>query len=161
MTKCRGELVSKESELQRLRRDVASKASQIIRLEESLQHMKSQLDSKTDMCMSHSFCSFTYFLQRRENLRYYHIHITGSLSLLTLFVFRLPSGGSGGGAPSLWGRQAELCPAGPDPGGAATGGASRDGWHSGATTGTQRCSAENPNHRRWAASLSGKTDWPT
>ncbi|XP_044076253.1 coiled-coil domain-containing protein 18 isoform X2 [Siniperca chuatsi] len=49
MTKCRGELVSKESELQRLRRDIAVKTSQISRMEENLQRMKSQLNSKSDM----------------------------------------------------------------------------------------------------------------
>lgn len=64
MTKCRGELVSKESELQRLRRDVAAKTSQISRMDESLQHMRSQLDSKSDMGTLHSFCYFTYC--RRE-----------------------------------------------------------------------------------------------
>ncbi|XP_031153874.1 coiled-coil domain-containing protein 18 isoform X2 [Sander lucioperca] len=49
MTKCRGELVSKDSELQRLRRDVNTKISQFSRMEESLQHMASQLSSKSDM----------------------------------------------------------------------------------------------------------------
>ncbi|XP_062284878.1 coiled-coil domain-containing protein 18 isoform X1 [Scomber scombrus] len=49
MTKCRGELVSKESELQRLRWDVTAKTSQISRMEESLQQTKSLLDSKSEM----------------------------------------------------------------------------------------------------------------
>ncbi|XP_053185559.1 coiled-coil domain-containing protein 18 [Scomber japonicus] len=49
MTKCRGELVSKESELQRLRRDVTAKTSKISRVEESLQQTKSLLDSKSEM----------------------------------------------------------------------------------------------------------------
>lgn len=51
MTKCRGELVFKELELQRLKRDVASKASQISRMEESLHCMKNKLDSKTELGM--------------------------------------------------------------------------------------------------------------
>lgn len=55
MTKCRGELVSKESELQRLRRDVTVKTSQISRMEENLRHTISQLDSKSDMGMLHRF----------------------------------------------------------------------------------------------------------
>lgn len=86
------------------------------------------------------------------------------LALLTfsfLFLPAHPSGGSGGGTPSLWGRQAQLCPAGPDPAGAASGGAGRVGWHFGATARTQRCSTKNPNHRRWAADLSWETDCPT
>ncbi|KAM7379087.1 hypothetical protein PAMP_004661 [Pampus punctatissimus] len=49
MTKCRGELVSKESELQCLRRDVVTKTSKINRMEESLQQTKSLLDNKSDM----------------------------------------------------------------------------------------------------------------
>lgn len=49
MTKCRGELVFKELELQRLKRDVAIKASQISCMEESLHCMKNKLDSKTDL----------------------------------------------------------------------------------------------------------------
>lgn len=60
MTKCQGELVSKDSDLQRLRRDVVVKASQISRMEESLQHTRSQLHSKSDMSMFLPFCYFTY-----------------------------------------------------------------------------------------------------
>ncbi|XP_075877084.1 coiled-coil domain-containing protein 18 isoform X2 [Nelusetta ayraudi] len=48
MTKCRGELVTKELELKRLRRDVNIKASQISRMEESFHCMKEELDSKTE-----------------------------------------------------------------------------------------------------------------
>lgn len=55
MKKCQGELLSKESELQRLRRDVMVKTSQISSMEESLQHTMSQLDSKSDMGMLRSF----------------------------------------------------------------------------------------------------------
>ncbi|XP_075954725.1 coiled-coil domain-containing protein 18 isoform X1 [Anarhichas minor] len=51
MTKCRGELVSRDSELQRLRKDVNDKISQISRMDESLQHMKRQLDCKSDTVM--------------------------------------------------------------------------------------------------------------
>ncbi|XP_034411805.1 coiled-coil domain-containing protein 18 isoform X2 [Cyclopterus lumpus] len=51
MTKCRGELASKDSELQRLRKDVHDKISQVSRMDESLQHMKKQLDSKSDTGM--------------------------------------------------------------------------------------------------------------
>nr|XP_020471831.1 coiled-coil domain-containing protein 18 isoform X2 [Monopterus albus] len=47
--KCQGELVSKESELQRLRREVTVQTSQVSRMEESLQHIRSQLDSKNNM----------------------------------------------------------------------------------------------------------------
>uniref|UniRef100_A0A3Q4M603 Coiled-coil domain containing 18 n=1 Tax=Neolamprologus brichardi TaxID=32507 RepID=A0A3Q4M603_NEOBR len=47
--KCREELVSKESELERLRKDVGVKTSQISCMEESLQHIKSQLISKNDI----------------------------------------------------------------------------------------------------------------
>ncbi|XP_047446699.1 coiled-coil domain-containing protein 18 isoform X1 [Mugil cephalus] len=49
--KCRGELMSKESDLQNLQRDVSIKTSQISSLEENLQHMKNQLSSKSDMVM--------------------------------------------------------------------------------------------------------------
>lgn len=54
MTKCRGELVTKELELKRLRRDVNLKASQISRMEESFNCMKQELDSKTDLGASHT-----------------------------------------------------------------------------------------------------------
>lgn len=49
MTKCRGELVTKELELKRLRRDVTLKASQMSRMEESFRCMKKELDSKTEL----------------------------------------------------------------------------------------------------------------
>ncbi|XP_058484472.1 coiled-coil domain-containing protein 18 isoform X2 [Solea solea] len=49
LVKFRGELVSKESELQRLRRDVFTQASQIKHMEESLQQTKTNLTSKSDM----------------------------------------------------------------------------------------------------------------
>ncbi|KAF3699148.1 Coiled-coil domain-containing protein 18 Sarcoma antigen NY-SAR-24 [Channa argus] len=49
MIKCREELVSKESELQCLRRDVSVKTSQISCMEESLQHVKGQLNCKSNM----------------------------------------------------------------------------------------------------------------
>ena len=58
MTKYRGELLSKESELQRLKRDLTAKTAQLSRMEESLRHLKSQLDCKADLGKSHSFCSF-------------------------------------------------------------------------------------------------------
>lgn len=48
VTKCRGELASKDSELQRLRKDVDDKMRQVRCRDESLQHMKKQLDSKSD-----------------------------------------------------------------------------------------------------------------
>lgn len=48
MTKCRVELVSKESELKHLKKDVAVKSSQISLLEESLQQLKGRLDATTD-----------------------------------------------------------------------------------------------------------------
>lgn len=49
MTKYKVELVSKESELKHLKKDVAQKAAQISHLEESLQRIKSLLETKTDM----------------------------------------------------------------------------------------------------------------
>ncbi|TNN69827.1 Cytoskeletal protein Sojo [Liparis tanakae] len=51
VTKCRGELASKESELQRLRKDVDDQACQVRCRDESLQHMKKQLDGKSDAGM--------------------------------------------------------------------------------------------------------------
>lgn len=54
MTKCRGELVTKELELKRLRRDVTLKASQISRMEENIHCMKKELDSKTELGGSHA-----------------------------------------------------------------------------------------------------------
>lgn len=49
MAKCQGELLSKELELQRLRRDITSKASQIGRMEENLHRMKTELDGKSNL----------------------------------------------------------------------------------------------------------------
>lgn len=49
VVKCRGELVSKDSELHRLQRDVTVKTSQISCLDESLQQLSSLLNSKSDM----------------------------------------------------------------------------------------------------------------
>lgn len=46
---CRAELVSKESELEHMRRDVSMKMAQIGDLEESLQHVKSQLITKSSL----------------------------------------------------------------------------------------------------------------
>ncbi|KAM9719760.1 coiled-coil domain-containing protein 18 isoform 1-T1 [Menidia menidia] len=46
---CQAELVTKESELESLRRDVATKTSHISGLEGSLQHTESQLHSKSNM----------------------------------------------------------------------------------------------------------------
>ena len=60
MTKCRGELLYKDSELHRLRKDVVVKASQISRMEESLQHARSQLHSKSDTGMSLPVSYFTF-----------------------------------------------------------------------------------------------------
>lgn len=65
--KCREELVSKESELERLRKDVGVKTSQISCMEESLQHIKSQLISKNDIgktCLFFSigFVEFFYLV---------------------------------------------------------------------------------------------------
>lgn len=51
MTKSRGELASKDSELLRLRREVCVKASQISQMEEALLHMRNQLDRKSDIGM--------------------------------------------------------------------------------------------------------------
>ena len=48
MEKCRTELVSKESELEHLKRSVSIRTSQISGLEESLQSMRGQLISKSD-----------------------------------------------------------------------------------------------------------------
>lgn len=84
---------------------------------------------------------------------------------LVLFIFRVlfahHSHWSGGEAPSLRGRPAQLCQTGPGPGGTAAGGAGRVGWYSRAATDTQGHSAEDTNHRRWAAGLRRKTDCPT
>ncbi len=88
MTKCKGELVSKESELQRLRRDVAAKVSQISRMDESLQHMKSQLDSKSDMGTSHSFC-YLIFAEKIQLKPEVHKHCTESA--LNFHSLRAPS----------------------------------------------------------------------
>lgn len=55
MTKCKGELESKESELQRLRREVSVKTLQIAHMEESLQDTRNQLDSKSDMGRTRNF----------------------------------------------------------------------------------------------------------
>uniref|UniRef100_A0A665UH12 Coiled-coil domain containing 18 n=1 Tax=Echeneis naucrates TaxID=173247 RepID=A0A665UH12_ECHNA len=49
MTKSRGELVSKELELQHLRKEVSVKTSEIAHLEESLHHMKTQFDKKSEI----------------------------------------------------------------------------------------------------------------
>ncbi|XP_068458861.1 coiled-coil domain-containing protein 18 [Clinocottus analis] len=51
MTKCRGELASKDSELQRLRKDVNDKVFQVSCMDKTLQHTKKQLNSKSDMVM--------------------------------------------------------------------------------------------------------------
>lgn len=83
MTKCRAELAHKESELQRLRRDVATKTSQISRMDERLHHMKSQIDSKTEMCMLHTFCPFYLFIFLKEN----KLHIQPLLYFLLFFNF--------------------------------------------------------------------------
>lgn len=61
MTKCRGELVTKELELKRLRRDVNIKASQISRMEESFHCMKEELDSKTELGAWNTLCVFFVF----------------------------------------------------------------------------------------------------
>ena len=119
MTKARGELVSKESELQRLRRDVATKTSQVSRMDESLQHLKSQLDSKTDRGVFGSLTCVGFVLQRHPPLHCPNFLFPSPSCPL------LSSGGSGGDAPPLRGRQAQPRPAGPDVGGAASGGAGR------------------------------------
>lgn len=49
MAKCQGELLNKELELQRLRRDANNKTSQISRLEENLHRIKTELDGKTNL----------------------------------------------------------------------------------------------------------------
>lgn len=49
MAKCQGELLSKELELQRLRRDITNKTSQISHMEENLHRIKTELDSKTNL----------------------------------------------------------------------------------------------------------------
>lgn len=50
--------MTKELELKRLRRDVALKASQISRMEESVHCMKKELDSKTELGASLLCVSF-------------------------------------------------------------------------------------------------------
>lgn len=96
MTKCRGELVTKDLELQRLKKDVTIKTSQLKRMEENLCRMKDELDSKTDLGVLQFL--FSYLTQSLHSL---------CVPLLT-FSFSSPplarpSGGSGGGAPSLRG----------------------------------------------------------
>lgn len=49
MAKCQGELLSKELELQHLRRDITNKTSQISCTEENLDRIKTELDSKTNL----------------------------------------------------------------------------------------------------------------
>lgn len=51
MKKCQDELMTKESELQHLSTDVSVKTSQLRCMDEDLQHMKNQLDSKSDIGM--------------------------------------------------------------------------------------------------------------
>ncbi|CAJ1071872.1 coiled-coil domain-containing protein 18 [Xyrichtys novacula] len=51
MKECRGELDSKESELKRLRRDVAIKTSHISCIEETLKNMTNQLEKKSEIVM--------------------------------------------------------------------------------------------------------------
>lgn len=93
MTKCRGELVTKDLELQRLKKDVTIKTSQLKRMEENLNRMKNELDSKTDLgVLQFLFSSLIHSLLR---------------SPPNFFVLFSPlartSGGSGGGAASLRG----------------------------------------------------------
>lgn len=54
--------MSKESELQRLRRDIAAKTSQISRMDENLQQVKSQLNSKKDIGMTYNFVNCNVFM---------------------------------------------------------------------------------------------------
>lgn len=49
MAKSKGELLSKELELQRLKKDIINKSSQISCMEESLHRIQTQLDSKTNL----------------------------------------------------------------------------------------------------------------
>lgn len=49
VAKYQGELLSKELELQHLRRDITNKTSQISRMEENLHRIKTELDSKTNL----------------------------------------------------------------------------------------------------------------
>lgn len=49
MVKCRGELADMELELQHLRRDCRSKASQLCQMEEELQQTHSQLKKKSEI----------------------------------------------------------------------------------------------------------------
>lgn len=148
MTKCRGELQSQQSELQFLRKDVSVKTSQIGHMEKSLQLVKRQLESKSDTGM-------TYIFKIWCDAFIFKIYPLLLVSLIHIVPLAPSSGGSRGEAPSLRGRSAQLCPAGPHPGGSAAGGTERAGWDRGAATRTAGRSAENTNHRRRAASLSG------
>lgn len=69
VAKCHGELLSKELELQRLRRDVANKASQISRMEENLHRSRTELDSKSSLGGGRRFsclCCFFFFYCLQE-----------------------------------------------------------------------------------------------
>lgn len=81
-------------------------------------------------------------------------------SLDLIFILVLCSCRSGGKAPLLWSRPAQLCQQGPDPGGTAADGPRGVDRHAGAATEAERHSAENTNHRRRATGLCGKTDCP-
>lgn len=140
MAKCQGELLSRELELQRLRRDISNKSSHISRVEENLHRLNAELDSKTHLGGWRSFCRI-----------YPSAGVTqSSTGALLILLTRSPpnsSGGPGGGAPPFRGRRAPLLSAGPDAGAAAAGGAQGAGRHPGATAATQGCSAEDSNHR--------------
>lgn len=66
MTRCRGELKSKESELKRLRRDVSVRTSQMSHMEENLQHVKIQLESKSDIGVMDNFSYISFFVEKRH-----------------------------------------------------------------------------------------------
>lgn len=61
VAKCHGELLSKELELQRLRKDIANKASQISRMEENLHRTRTELDSKSSLGGWHRFSCLCFF----------------------------------------------------------------------------------------------------
>lgn len=156
MTKCRGELVTKELELKRLRRDVNIKASQISRMEESFHCMKEELDSKTELGASHTLCVFFFgfFYSEGKNL----VSAWFPLTLPFLSVSAHRSSRSGGRAPPLRDGQAEQHEVCPDAGRAAAGGAGGAGRHAGAAAGAPRRSPKNSDHRGRPTDLCGQTD---
>lgn len=73
--------MTKELELQRLRRDVATKTSQISCMQESLNSMKNELDSKTEMGKLQCSCSLALFFAEKS----LNIIISAGFSNILLF----------------------------------------------------------------------------